>query len=783
MRKYKIAFVKFGGLSAGGTERWLQMMAANVSRSKFEIDYYYCDAAPYVGSDYKHANTDPARKKYMEKHGVNLVQFYVGAKDITKPHHPWIDTDFWEVFDGSKYDLVQTAKAGHPEYPYLKMKNKVVEYVALSGMVDHSPNIVKAIHISHWSKDVWIRAGGNPTHAEVIYIPVEEPCTRDTFRDELNIPGGAVVCGFHQRNDDNIASNIQLAAIHRLSDSGVHTVVLGGGESYRRQARQLGMRNVHFLPHTGNQYVISKFLNTLDIYTHGRSDGETFGTVLAEAMIHGKPCISHYVKRGANAMPETIGPAGYVVGVQESRSLFNRLLFRVGNRRATTREYSKILGLLVSDKNKREEFGMVGRNYAMNNYSIRTCVNRLEEIWMKLLEPGHGSALTDIHLRTLSKGDLHIKEEVIGKDKYRLKDAKRHLGINNPKVFDFGGSIGTFSLKAFAVFKDAKVYVFEGNTKVVDCLRHNLKEKVGLGACIIDNVVESLSSSCNRYGIPDILKIDIEGVESRIFLEDNRQYLKDISYICMEWHGTENLRNILEIIEKSHVVIFNSPHPHGDSGMLYACKSDHASTKYDVKSYVGHNKDYVNFYTIQKTRRIFQRYEKQNLFETLGYEKMITRYPGVRDVHIDIGAGCGWLARRTSVYFNKVIAIEPSIAAVIMAKEITRGCKNIDFVISDAVTALTVLAPDSPVFLTTSTVFAHLEVDYLNNLLTLLNNMPTGSIFVFDEPYGCEISEELWCVRTEEWWTKKLSNWHLEFSGKRIPKRSYWKGLNGVKVI
>jgi len=831
MSRYKIAFVKFGGLSAGGTQRWLQMMAANVSRSKFEIDYYYCDAAPYVGSDYKHTDTDLHRKEYMENHRVNLIKFRVGAKDITKPHHPWVDTDFWEVFDGSKYDLVQTAKAGHPEYPYVEMKNKVVEYVTLSGMVDHSSNIVKSIHISHWSKDVWLKAGGNPAHADVIYIPVEEPCTEDTFRDELNILCDAVVCGFHQRNDDNIASRVQLVAIHRLNDPRVHTVVLGGGEFYRKQAQQLGMRNVHFLPHTGNQYVISKFLNTLDIYTHGRSDGESFGTVLAEAMIHGKPCISHYVKRGANAMPETIGPAGYVVGVQKGRSLLYRLLSRVNNGRIVIREYSETLGLLVSDKDKREELGRVGRSYAMDSYSIKRCARRLEEIWMELLEPGHCS-VPNIRLRTLSKSDVRIYEEVVEKDEYRLKDAQRHLGIDNPKVFDFGGHVGTFSLKTFAVFKDATVYTFEGNANAVDCLRHNLKEKVQSGTCIIDNVVigeskteknltfcfhrrnpsgswfvnqenvdtstidrnefevtekpyriESFPSLCSQYGIPDILKIDIEGAESNIFVEQNIGYLKDISYICMEWHATENLRNILGIIEKSHVVIFNSPYPHGESGMLYAYKSDHTSTKYDIKSYVGHNEDYMNLYTIEKVRKIFEKYEKQNLFRMCGYEKMITKYPGVRGVHIDIGAGCGWLARRTSVYFSKVIAIEPSIAAIIMAKEITRGCKNIDFVISDAITALTVLAPDSRMFLTTSTVFAHLEKDYLEHLLELINNMPIGSIFVFNEPYGCEINQELWCVRPEEWWTEKLSNWHLEFSRKRIPKRSYWKGLNGVKVI
>jgi FkbM family methyltransferase len=365
-KKIRIAFVKFTGLSTGGTQRWLQMMAANVDKSKFEIDYYYCDTAPYIGSDYKPLDTDTHRKKYMEDHGVNLIKFHVGAKDITKPHHPWVDTDFWDVFDGSKYDLVQTAKAGHPEYPYVEMKNKVVEYVTLTGMVDNSPNTVKTTHISHWSKDVWLRAGGNPAHAEVIYIPVEEPCTMDTFRKELGISDDAVVCGFHQRNNDNIASEIQLAAIHRLKGPRVHTVVLGGGERYRKQAQQLGMQNIHFLPHTGDQYIISKFLNTLDIYTHGRSDGETFGTVLAEAMIHGKPCISHYVKRGANAMPETIGPAGYVVHSVE--------------------EYTSILKYLITNQKLRQSLGHAGMLYSKGNYSVIQCVKRLESIWLRLLQ-------------------------------------------------------------------------------------------------------------------------------------------------------------------------------------------------------------------------------------------------------------------------------------------------------------------------------------------------------------------------------------------------------------
>ena len=34
----KVAFVKFGGLSAGGTERFLQNLAVGLPKEKFEVD-------------------------------------------------------------------------------------------------------------------------------------------------------------------------------------------------------------------------------------------------------------------------------------------------------------------------------------------------------------------------------------------------------------------------------------------------------------------------------------------------------------------------------------------------------------------------------------------------------------------------------------------------------------------------------------------------------------------------------------------------------------------------
>ena len=67
MNKFKkIAFIKFGGLSSGGTEVSFQNVAKSLSE-KFSVDYYYCDSAPYIGSNWVHPDTDIDRQNFLEK--------------------------------------------------------------------------------------------------------------------------------------------------------------------------------------------------------------------------------------------------------------------------------------------------------------------------------------------------------------------------------------------------------------------------------------------------------------------------------------------------------------------------------------------------------------------------------------------------------------------------------------------------------------------------------------------------------------------------------------------
>jgi hypothetical protein len=379
----RVAFVKFGGLAAGGTERWLQMMAANLSRDRFAVDYFYCDAAPYIGAEFKHSDTDPARLEYMRRAGVNLVKFHVGAKDVRTSTHKWLDTDFWELFDTGAYDLVQTATAGPAEYPYAEIDLPVFEYITLNAGINRSRNVALTIHVSQWQRRRWVARGGQLGRSDVIPIPAERPASELDLRQQLGIPTDARVAGFHQRAQDEIFSPIPLDAFRELVDDDQWFVIMGGSDLYREQAALLGLQTVCFLEHDGSAEGISRFLNTLDVFAHGRADGETFGTVFAEAMMHGKACLSHYSPI-ANGQVETIGPAG---------------LFALD-----TGDYAAKLERLLTDRDLCEGLARKARPHAERYYSLDSCVRQLERAFETAL--GRADSASAISAMPYGQSDL-----------------------------------------------------------------------------------------------------------------------------------------------------------------------------------------------------------------------------------------------------------------------------------------------------------------------------------------------------------------------------------------
>jgi glycosyltransferase involved in cell wall biosynthesis len=363
--KIRIAFIKFAGLSAGGTEKFLQTIAANLDKEKFEVDYYYCDSAPYKGSDYFHAGTDKYRKEYLLKHGVNLIEFTVGLKDVETYTHEWIGTNFWNLFDESKYDIIQTGRAGHAEYPFCNIKHTpIVDSIHTLAGVDNQYNIARVMHITKWSADKWIKMGGDKERVVFVSHPMEIHAEVENMRSELLL-GEAFVFGFHQRVDDNIFSDIPLQAYAKIESDSTYFVIMGGSPLYSKQAKDLGIKNFIQLPHSGNPQTIYSFLQTLNVYAHGRKDGELNSTAMAEAMYFGLPIVSHYSSM-ANGHVECIADAGLVVH--------------------TISEYADELKKFLQNKEYLSLRSKNSKNRFKNFYELKGQMKKISEIYESVIQ-------------------------------------------------------------------------------------------------------------------------------------------------------------------------------------------------------------------------------------------------------------------------------------------------------------------------------------------------------------------------------------------------------------
>lgn len=290
----KVACVKFAGLASGGTEKSLQNIAMVLAENNYEVEYYYTNAAPFLNHWFVHPDNDESRKLWVESFGIKTIPVYVESKEANTPPYNWNNTDFWEIFDEKKYDVIQTARGGYPEYPFnLINKTKIIDGIH-SDSGEDKPNIAKAILISKWQAEKWASNGGNIKKAVIIPNLVSVPeKKKSNFRKKLGIPEDSFVYGFHQRNDPSIFSPFSLYAYSLISNKNNHFVILGGSELHRKEAEKLNLSNIHFVDFSSDQNVIHDFLSSIDVFSHARIDGEVCSVAMIEAMYHGKPVITH----------------------------------------------------------------------------------------------------------------------------------------------------------------------------------------------------------------------------------------------------------------------------------------------------------------------------------------------------------------------------------------------------------------------------------------------------------------------------------------------------------
>jgi len=150
-----------------------------------------------------------------------------------------------------------------------------------------------------------------------------------------------------------------------------YLLILAASESFREKTKDI--KHIICLPPTTDEVQLSRFYNSIDILLHYRKEGETFGMNIAEAMIHGKPVVSHYSSVD-NAQAELLlenkdwGQAGIVVPENDKAA------------------YLEAIDTLAKDTTKRLAFGGNGKAKAESLYADHVWARKMERIYLNMTQ-------------------------------------------------------------------------------------------------------------------------------------------------------------------------------------------------------------------------------------------------------------------------------------------------------------------------------------------------------------------------------------------------------------
>lgn len=206
-------------------------------------------------------------------------------------------------------------------------------------------------------------------------------------------------------------------------------------------------------------------------------------------------------------------------------------------------------------------------------------------------------------------------------------------------------------------------------------------------------------------------------------------------------------------------------------------------------SYLYHNSEYAQKSAIDRERKAHEELDRKGgaIFNDpiLKFRDLIEEHPEVRSLAVDIGCGTGYFSKKMSEYFEGVVGIEPSAAAIEIAKALAPKEKypKIQWRVGFAEDRLKEIRQEKPIAFFTSTVLSHIPDDAVAKICKEVNAAaPVGSILAFGECWGKEAHKYTWHIRTKEWWQEQLPGWELDFFGPEIQNvKGRNKGFHGVK--
>ena len=367
-------------IGLGGTEKTMQLFCKYMDKSIFDVHamaYKYPvplfklrlnDIKAFLGSD-----KAKARKAQFEQANSRVPEF---TKQLAEGHlHLYTIRELPSILKSIAPHILHVHHSGEIEAPLDQHRAisgvPVIFTTNIFGVQGRSPEqerISKILFVSNWLKEVEAPWSKNDMRCDVLYNPVEKPFTNYDLRSELNIRKDTFVIGRIGRNADDIHDPISIKAYKELENEDTLFLVLSPPPRMVKEAQELGIKNIQFLPPSTDDIFLSRFYNTLDVLAHARNDGETFGCVIAEAMIHGKPVVTHH-SHIRNAQSELVDTTcGFVAAQHDYKS------------------YAAFIKTLISDKELRLQMGEAARSKAMEHFEAGAVTKRLESFYFEELK-------------------------------------------------------------------------------------------------------------------------------------------------------------------------------------------------------------------------------------------------------------------------------------------------------------------------------------------------------------------------------------------------------------
>lgn len=345
-----------GSLGIGGTEKNLQLLVTHLDRTRF---------TPYV---------------FAEAGGVRLE--YLRKADVPV----FIGHDFLAVLEQIKPSIVHLHRGGWTE----PRSGRILRDLSLSevpvvletnvfGRVDPSPKaaiIRRHLYVSNFCRQRLIQTNSikaeDPKHV-VLYNPVDaDRFGASVQKTQLPVENVLKTAGRISRPVKGKWSKLVfdfLPYLIRFIPDFTFRVV-GAIPEFIDFVQSKGLEeNVIFHPLLQNDPEIADFFSKVNVLAHANDTGESFGMVIAEAMAAGLPVVTHPVPGlKDNAQLELVdhGQTGLVA--------------------TTAEDYAAAIAWLLNNPQEAKKMGLKGQEKARKLYHVQNIVQRLQEIYLELLQ-------------------------------------------------------------------------------------------------------------------------------------------------------------------------------------------------------------------------------------------------------------------------------------------------------------------------------------------------------------------------------------------------------------